>query len=196
MKTSKKKSVRKVARKSLPKSTRARIVRSPEQSVGREQVYIGIDPANEKSGLAILNGGGDCVWSGTLSVWEPLPDYVTVALGMYIGRENVGATIYYERSPVRGKPANDAISRAAGMLIQNLRNAFFPKLKRSDVHAVEPATWRKFNYGNARPADPKMMAICEFRKVFGYQPETHDQAEAYFIARYGFYQETKGVGSK
>lgn len=195
MKTSKprKKSTCKIARKSPRSSTRVNNVRSPKQSNrGEAQLIVGIDPANATSGLCVLNEEGNLIWCGTLSVWEPLPNYLTSALGVYAGQTTLSAKIWYERSPVRGKPANDAISRAAGMLIQNLRDTFFKTLKRADVHAVEPATWRKAVYGNGRPQDPKTTAIHYYIAATGVVPETHDEAEAYCIARYGLAMEKKG----
>lgn len=186
----------KAGRKSPRKSTRASNVRTPEQTSRGEDLIVGIDPANETSGLCVLNSENESIWCGTLSVWAPLPEHFITALSAYLGTSVGRAKIFYERSPVRGKPANDAISRAAGMLIERLHEMFFKSLKRSDVTAVEPATWRVHTYGTGRPADPKLMAILEYRKATNQEPETHDAAEAFFIARYGAFVEwgKRGVG--
>lgn len=177
-------------RKSSRKSAGSSNVRAIRQPVWEEHLTVGIDPANETSGLALLDREGGLLWcGGDISVWNTLPPSLIAVLLTCRLEEAVRCKppvlIVYEYSQhVRNRQTSDSISRSAGMLIEKLSE--YLTITRSNVKSVQPNVWRKHIFGRVLRGDTKAPAVEMYRAMVGHDAQNHDAAEAFLIARYGY----------
>lgn len=173
---------------SARKSTRQQTTRPRSSGAEGHQLVFGIDPANETCGVALVKMYGQhpvLLASKTISAWD------THALkGLWkLVPETSKVRIYYEVPPPGRGMSTDAISRAAGMVIQMIRTNIVVPILRKDVYGVVPSSWRKTVFGSGKVDSPKEKAVDLFTGIFAQIPATHDAAEAALIALHGCKQQ-------
>lgn len=150
----------------------------------RNRLVIGIDPGNESAGLAVIRNG-TLQLSRAVDPWAGGHNYLLAA-------PEDGIRIYTEvpRSAFKGKRASDSINAARGMIVKALLDGGY-KFTQRNVKVVYPDQWRAHVFGRGVQRDTvgwKKLAFNKVMELYGIIPQTHDEAEAILIARYGWEQ--------
>lgn len=88
--------------------------------------------------------------------------------------------ICYEGYAYGARFRREELGELGGMMKLALGSVFHEHIERR-LHAVAPATVKKFVTGSGR-ADKDKMMMAVFKR-WGFEPDTHDVADAYVLAR-------------